>query len=95
MYAFGPFLGPDFGSPPSFMRRKLLTVLSECGKTSSLIDDISVVKRYASELSHAMAVSSDDEALSKARKEVKLHYLKYIFTFPLFNNCHLHNSLIV
>ncbi|KAJ7006506.1 LOW QUALITY PROTEIN: hypothetical protein NC653_005764 [Populus alba x Populus x berolinensis] len=41
-------LGPDFGSPPSFVRRKLLTVLGECGKTSSLIDDISIVNRYVS-----------------------------------------------
>ncbi|KAJ7005502.1 hypothetical protein NC653_004960 [Populus alba x Populus x berolinensis] len=39
---------PDFGSPPSFVRRKLLTVLGECGKTSSLIDDISIVNRYVS-----------------------------------------------
>ncbi|KAJ0087252.1 hypothetical protein Patl1_08172 [Pistacia atlantica] len=79
-YAFGPFLGPDFGSPPSFMRRKLLTVLSECGKTSSLIDDVSVVKRYASESSHAMPVSSDDEALLKARKEVKNDRVQFVWT---------------
>ncbi|XP_010999831.1 PREDICTED: small RNA degrading nuclease 5 isoform X2 [Populus euphratica] len=63
--------GPDFGSPPSFVRRKLLTVLSECGKTSSFIDDISIVKRYASGSSHSFPVSSDEEALLKARKEVK------------------------
>lgn len=67
-------LGPDFGSPPSFMRRKLLTLLGECGKTSSFIDDISIVKRYASESSHAIPVCSDDEALLKARKEVRLRY---------------------
>lgn len=64
------FLGPDFGSPPSFMRRKLLAVLDECGKTSSFIDDISIVKRYSSGSSHAFPVSSDDEALLKAKKEV-------------------------
>ncbi|EOY16568.1 Polynucleotidyl transferase, ribonuclease H-like superfamily protein isoform 2 [Theobroma cacao] len=62
--------GPDFGSPPSLMRRKLLSLLGECGKTSSFIDDISIVKRYASESSHAIPVCSDDEALLKARKEV-------------------------
>ncbi|KAL5776772.1 hypothetical protein ACOSP7_009698 [Xanthoceras sorbifolium] len=72
--------GPDFGSPPSFMRRKLLTVLSECGKTSSVIDDISVVKRYASESSHAFPVSSDDEALLKARKEVKNDRVHFVWT---------------
>lgn len=69
---FWLLLGPDFGSPPSFVRRKLLTVLSECGKTSSFIDDISIVKRYASGSSHSLPVSSDEEALLKARKEVYL-----------------------
>lgn len=65
-----PHVGPDFGSPPSVMRTKLLKVLFEYGKTSTLIDNISIIKRYASESSHAIPVSSDDEALSKARKEV-------------------------
>lgn len=65
-------LGPEFGSPPSLVRKKLLTVLSESGKISSIIDDVSIVKRYSSESSHAFPVSSDDEALSKARKEVKV-----------------------
>lgn len=52
------------------MRKKLLTVLSDSGKTSSLIDNISIVKRYASESSNAIPASSDDEALTKAKKEV-------------------------
>lgn len=73
-------LGPEFGSPPSFMRKKLLKILSECGKVSSFIDDVSVVKRYASGSCHAFPVSSDDEVLSKAKKEV-------VFTFcMLFGN---------
>ncbi|XP_012482489.1 small RNA degrading nuclease 5 [Gossypium raimondii] len=72
--------GPDFGSPPSFMRRKLLTLLGECGKTSSFIDDISIVKRYASESSHAIPVCSDDEALLKARKEVKNDRVHFVWT---------------
>ncbi|KAL4308066.1 hypothetical protein GQ457_01G028440 [Hibiscus cannabinus] len=72
--------GPDFGSPPSFMRRKLLTLLGECGKTSSFIDDISIVKRYASESSHAIPVCSDDEALLKARKEVKNDRVNFVWT---------------
>lgn len=70
--------GPDFGSPPSFVRKKLLTSLSECGKASTLIDNISIVKRYASESSHAIPVCSDEEALLKARKEVandKVHFV--------------------
>ncbi|KAJ1407560.1 RNA exonuclease 1-like, exonuclease domain, partial [Sesbania bispinosa] len=61
--------GPDFGSAPSFMRKKLLSILSESGKTSSLIDDISIVKRFASESSHAIPVTSDEEALAKTNKE--------------------------
>ncbi|CAM8885571.1 unnamed protein product [Rhodiola kirilowii] len=70
--------GPDFGIPPSLMRKKLLTLLSESGKTSSFIDDISVVKRYTAESSHAFPVSSDDEALMRAKKEInneKVHFV--------------------
>lgn len=70
MHALFLGLGPDFGTRPSLIRKRLLTVLSESGKTSSIIDDVSIVKRYASELSHAVPVSSDDEASSKAQKEV-------------------------
>ncbi|KAG6774295.1 hypothetical protein POTOM_021648 [Populus tomentosa] len=73
-------LGPDFGSPPSFVRRKLLTVLSESGKTSSFIDDISIVKRYTSGSSHSFPVSSDEEALLKARKEVKNDGVHFVWT---------------
>ncbi|KAF5467820.1 hypothetical protein F2P56_012034, partial [Juglans regia] len=72
--------GPDFGSRPSYMREKLLTVLSQCGKTSSFIDDVSIVKRYASGSSHAFPVSSDDEALAKARKEVKNEHIHFVWT---------------
>ncbi|KAG4965871.1 hypothetical protein JHK85_040846 [Glycine max] len=71
---------PNFGSPPSFTRKKLLSILSESGKTSSLIDDISVVKRYASESSHAIPVTSDDVALAKANKEVKNGKVHFIWT---------------
>lgn len=60
------------------MRKKLLSVLGECGKVSSLIDNISVVKRYASESSHAIPVSSDDQALLKARKEVRVHIRNFL-----------------
>ncbi|XP_017230778.1 small RNA degrading nuclease 5 isoform X2 [Daucus carota subsp. sativus] len=70
--------GPEFGAPPSFTRKKLLTVLGECGKTSSVIDNIFVVKRYASDSSNAIPVSSDDEALIKANKEInneKVHFV--------------------
>ncbi|KAL8481866.1 hypothetical protein ACS0TY_028131 [Phlomoides rotata] len=73
--------GPSFGMPSSTLaRKKLLTVLSDSGKTSSLIDNFSIVKRYASELSNAIPVSSDDEALLKARKEVKNDRVHFIWT---------------
>ncbi|KAE8716255.1 hypothetical protein F3Y22_tig00110152pilonHSYRG00042 [Hibiscus syriacus] len=49
-------------------------------KTSSFIDDISMVKRYASESSHAIPVFSDDEALLKARKEVKNDRVHFVWT---------------
>ena len=64
-------LGPDFGTPPSFMRKRLVSVLGENGKTCCLIDDVSVVKRYATEACHAIPVYSDDGALLKAKKEVE------------------------
>jgi hypothetical protein len=54
------------------MREKLLTVLSQSGKTASFIDDISIVKRYSSGSSHAFPVCSDDAALAKSTKEVDL-----------------------
>ncbi|KAF8404365.1 hypothetical protein HHK36_009248 [Tetracentron sinense] len=73
-------LGPESGSPPSFMRKKLVTVLSESGKTCSFIDDVSIVKRYAAGSCHAFPVSSDDEALSKARKEVKNDKIHFVWT---------------
>ncbi|KAK4481329.1 hypothetical protein RD792_012214 [Penstemon davidsonii] len=73
--------GPGFGLPSSsLVRKKLLTVLSDSGKRASLIDSVSVVRRYASEASHSIPVSSDDEALSKARKEVKNDRVHFIWT---------------
>jgi len=81
-------LGPDFGSPQGqFMRKKLVNVLSEFGKTSSFIDDVSIVKRYASGMCHALPVSSDDEALSKASKEVLDKCLYYYLS--RLCNCYL------
>ncbi|KAL0314398.1 UNVERIFIED_CONTAM: Small RNA degrading nuclease 5 [Sesamum angustifolium] len=72
--------GPAFGFPSEFVRKKLLTVFSESGKSSSLIDSVSIVKRYASETSHSIPVSSDDEALMKVRKEVKNERVHFIWT---------------
>ncbi|KAK9068609.1 hypothetical protein SSX86_012724 [Deinandra increscens subsp. villosa] len=71
--------GPDFGRPPSFMRKKILTLLGESGKASSFIDNISIVKRYAAEFSHSIPVASDDEALSKTIKEVKNEKVHFVW----------------
>lgn len=68
--------GPDFGRPPSFLRKKFLTVLGDSGKASSFIDNIMIVKRYASESSHSIPVSSDDEALTKTIKEVVYIFIR-------------------
>ncbi|XP_010519377.1 PREDICTED: small RNA degrading nuclease 5-like isoform X2 [Tarenaya hassleriana] len=72
--------GPDFGSPPEMVRKRLLTVLSESGKTTSIIDNINIVKRFASESSNSIPVSSDDEAISKAVKETKNNRSQFIWT---------------
>ncbi|KAL1224308.1 Small RNA degrading nuclease 5 [Cardamine amara subsp. amara] len=72
--------GPDFGSPPEMVRKRLLTVLNESGKTTSIIDNINIVKRYASDSSNSIPVSSDDEALSKAMKEVKKKRSQFVWT---------------
>ncbi|CAK9313790.1 unnamed protein product [Citrullus colocynthis] len=81
--------GPDFGSPPSLIRKKLLNILGESGKTSSFIDDVSTVKRYSSESSHAFPVTSDDEALSRAKKEAMNEKVHFIWTqFSELNSFH-------
>uniref|UniRef100_A0ACD5Y5T4 Uncharacterized protein n=1 Tax=Avena sativa TaxID=4498 RepID=A0ACD5Y5T4_AVESA len=61
--------GPDFGSPPSFSRRKLASVLHESGKKCSLIDDVGVLDRYSDASCNSIAVFSDDDALSRSMKE--------------------------
>ncbi|KAG7551929.1 Exonuclease RNase T/DNA polymerase III [Arabidopsis thaliana x Arabidopsis arenosa] len=72
--------GPDFGSPPEMIRKKLLAILNESGKTTSIIDNVNIVKRYASESSNSIPVFSDDEALSKAVKEVKNKRSQFVWT---------------
>ncbi|RHN77875.1 putative exoribonuclease II [Medicago truncatula] len=72
--------GPSFGAAPSFTRKKLLSILGESGKTSSMIDDISIVKRFASESSNAIPVTSDEDALSKTIKELKNEKVQFIWT---------------
>ncbi|RWV92785.1 hypothetical protein GW17_00044807 [Ensete ventricosum] len=71
-----PFLtsiapGPDFGLPPKFTRSKLVATLHQSGKSCSLVDDVSILKRYSDESCNSIPVFSDSEALSRAIKEVQ------------------------
>ncbi|KAJ4866484.1 Small RNA degrading nuclease 5 [Raphanus sativus] len=72
--------GPEFGSPPEMIRKRLLNVLNESEKATSIVDSINIVKRYASESSNAIPVCDDDEALSKAMKEVKNRRSQFVWT---------------
>ncbi|KAL8167604.1 hypothetical protein V2J09_009103 [Rumex salicifolius] len=83
--------GPDFGSP-KYTRKKLLTVLSEAGKTSSIIDDPDIVKRYASGTSNSIPVLSDDDASLKIQKEVKNDKVDFIWTQFSELNSYLKNQ---
>ncbi|KAH0900022.1 hypothetical protein HID58_049590 [Brassica napus] len=64
----------------SMIRKRLLNVLNESGKATSIVDNINIVKRYASESSNAIPVSDDDEALSKAMKEVTSRRSQFVWT---------------
>ncbi|THU58817.1 hypothetical protein C4D60_Mb03t18450 [Musa balbisiana] len=61
--------GPDFGLPPKFTRSKLVAALHQSGKSCSLVDDVSILKRYSDESCNSIPVFSDSEALSRAIKE--------------------------
>ncbi|KAJ0248543.1 Small RNA degrading nuclease 5 [Hirschfeldia incana] len=83
--------GPDFGSPSELIRKKLLEILNESGKTTCIVDNMNIVKRYASEASNSVPVSSDDEALSKAMKEVKKKGSQFVWTQFSELNTHFQN----
>ncbi|MQL92998.1 hypothetical protein Taro_025641 [Colocasia esculenta] len=72
--------GPDFGTAPSFIRTKLASLLDQSGRTCSLIDDISIIKRYSDASCNSIPVASDDEALSRAIKEVKKEKVEFVWT---------------
>lgn len=89
-------LGPDFGSSPELIRKKLLDILNESGKTTCIVDNMNMVKRYASQTSSSVPVSSDDEALSKAMKEVNKLPCKNHQSMPLSSSrCHIHTCVCV
>ncbi|XP_018679511.2 small RNA degrading nuclease 5 isoform X2 [Musa acuminata AAA Group] len=72
--------GPDFGLPPKFTRSKLVSALHQSGKSCSLVDDVSILKRYSDESCNSIPVFSDSEALSRAIKEVKNEKVSFIWT---------------
>ncbi|XP_078441132.1 polynucleotidyl transferase, ribonuclease H-like superfamily protein isoform X2 [Wolffia australiana] len=72
--------GPEFGSAPQFTKKKLVTILHESGRTCTLIDEPSVVKRYSDTASNSIPITSDDGALSKLLKEVKREKIDFIWT---------------
>ncbi|KAF3793167.1 Small RNA degrading nuclease 5 [Nymphaea thermarum] len=71
--------GPELGSHTPVLRKKLVSLLSENGQTSSLIDDSSVLKRYAIGPCHAISVVSDEDALGKAKKELNNERINFIW----------------
>ncbi|KAJ4819093.1 Small RNA degrading nuclease 5 [Rhynchospora pubera] len=72
--------GPEYGVHPKIIHRKLVSVLKESGRTSTLVDDASILKRYSDESCNVISVSTDDKALSRTMKEVKNKKVNFIWT---------------
>eukprot|EP01018_Ginkgo_biloba_P018876 Gb_18905 [translate_table: standard] len=72
--------GPEFGNPPSVSRQKLVSLLSDHGQRCSLVDQKAVLLRYAPGSCNAILSLSDDDALSKAEKEVKKEQVNFVWT---------------
>jgi RNA exonuclease 1 len=75
---------------PKNIRQKFVSILKESGRTSSLIDDASILKRYSDESCNVISVSTDEEALSRTIKEVLLfssehQILQFIFSCIVFS----------
>lgn len=71
--------GPDFGKRSSFYKENLLSILHRHGCQCSLVDRRSILQRYAIGSCHAIPCTSDDEALSKAKKEVKNQLRNFVW----------------
>lgn len=81
--------GPAFGNPPCASRQKLVSLLSDHGKRCSLIDQKEVLQRYAPGSCNAILSQSDDDALSKAVKEVKNEHVDFVWAqFSEINSYH-------
>ncbi|KAG0462655.1 hypothetical protein HPP92_021131 [Vanilla planifolia] len=71
--------GPQFGTNSSIVH-KLVSVLQECGKTCSIVDDMPVIKRYSDDSCNSIPVFTDNDALSRTIKEVKKDKINFIWT---------------
>lgn len=71
--------GPNFGKRSGFYKENLLTVLNKHGCQCSVVDRRPILQRFAVGSCHAIPCTSDDEALSKARKEVRNKHRKFVW----------------
>ncbi|KAI5071426.1 hypothetical protein GOP47_0013677 [Adiantum capillus-veneris] len=71
--------GPGFGNSSTSFKESLLSVLSKHGNQCSVIDRASMLQRYAVGPCHAIPCATDDEALSKAKKEVRNKQRKFVW----------------
>lgn len=62
--------GPDFGKRSNLCKENLLSALNKHGNQCSVVDRRAMLQRYAVGPCHAIPCTTDDEALSKAKKEV-------------------------
>lgn len=85
--------GPAFGNLPCVSRQKLVSLLSDQGKVCSLVDQKEVLQRYASASCNAILSFSDDDALSKAAKEVNKDCVDFVWTqFSELNSYYMKQS---
>lgn len=63
--------GPGFGKHSTSFKENLLSVLSKHGNQCSVIDRRPMLQRYAAGPCHSIPCTADNEALSKAKKEVR------------------------
>lgn len=67
-------VGPGFGKHSTSFKENLLSVLSKHGNQCSVIDRRPMLQRYAAGPCHSIPCTADNEALSKAKKEVRLAF---------------------
>ncbi|MCO5581525.1 hypothetical protein L7F22_035411 [Adiantum nelumboides] len=71
--------GPGFGNSPTYFKESLLSVLSKHGNQCTVIDRTSMLQRYAIGPCHSIPCTTDNEALLKAKKEVRNKQRKFVW----------------